>query len=80
MVNVLLPTEDMMLAMTGHGTILRRVNVQQLVLCCILCLAFIPWLGLMGAAVVTTISLVQGRIGFALAVRRAIPELSKRSQ
>jgi O-antigen/teichoic acid export membrane protein len=79
-VNMLLPTEDMMLAMTGHGTILRRVNVQQLVLCCILCLLLIPWLGLMGAAIVTTASLIQGRVGFAFAVRRAIPELSKRSR
>jgi O-antigen/teichoic acid export membrane protein len=74
-VNTLLPTEDMMLAMTGHGAILRRVNLQQLWVCCILCLVLIPWLGLMGAAIVTTISLIQGRIGFSLAVRRAIPEL-----
>jgi hypothetical protein len=29
----------------------------------------------MGAAIVTTISLIVGRIGFSRAVRRAIPEL-----
>ena len=74
-VNILLPTEDMMLAMTGHGMALRRVNLEQLVVCCILCLVLIPWFGLMGAAIVTTTSLIQGRIGFSLAVRRAIPEL-----
>jgi hypothetical protein len=37
----------------------------------------IPWLGLTGAAIVTTVSLVAGRVGFALGVRRVIPELSK---
>ncbi len=74
-VNVLLPTEDMILAMTGHGAILRRINLHQLWVCCVLCLVLIPWVGLMGAAIVTTISLIQGRIGFARAVRRAIPGL-----
>jgi O-antigen/teichoic acid export membrane protein len=74
-VNVLLPTEDMILAMTGHGAILRRINLHQLWVCCVLCLVLIPWVGLMGAAIVTTISLIQGRIGFARAVRRAIPQL-----
>jgi O-antigen/teichoic acid export membrane protein len=74
-VNILLPTEDMMLAMTGHGGILRRVNLQQLAVCCVLCLTLIPWLGLMGAAIVTSLSLIQGRVGFSLAVRRALPGL-----
>ncbi len=74
-VNILLPTEDMLLAMTGHGAALRRVNLQQLWMCCTLCLVLIPWLGLMGAAIVTTITLIQGRIGFSRAVRRAIPEM-----
>lgn len=74
-VNILLPTEDMILAMTGHGAALRRVNLQQLWVCCALCIALIPWLGLMGAAIVTTISLIQGRIGFSRAVRQTIPEL-----
>ncbi|HTI84902.1 MAG TPA: MATE family efflux transporter [Acetobacteraceae bacterium] len=74
-VNILLPTEDMILAMTGHGATLRRVNLQQLWVCCALCIVLIPWLGLMGAAIVTTISLIQGRIGFSRAVRQAIPEL-----
>jgi O-antigen/teichoic acid export membrane protein len=76
-VNIALPTEDMMLAMTGHGAVLRRLNLWQLMLCCLLCAVLIPWLGLTGAAIVTTVSLVAGRVGFALAVRRVIPELSK---
>ncbi len=76
-VNIALPTEDMMLAMTGHGAVLRRLNLWQLMLCCLLCAVLIPWLGLTGAAIATTVSLVAGRVGFALAVRRVIPELSK---
>lgn len=79
-VNILLPTEDMMLAMTGHGAVLRRVNLQQLAVCCILCLTLIPWLGLMGAAIVTSISLIQGRVGFFRAVRQAIPALKGSSR
>jgi O-antigen/teichoic acid export membrane protein len=75
-VNTMLPTQDMMLAMTGHSRILQRVNLQQLVVCCLLCGTLIPSFGLMGAALAATICLVQGRIGFAMAVRRAVPELS----
>jgi O-antigen/teichoic acid export membrane protein len=75
LVNVWLPTQDMMLAMTGHGRILQRVNLYQLVVCAVLCAALIPPFGLLGAALVTTICLVQGRIGFAFAVRRVIPQL-----
>jgi O-antigen/teichoic acid export membrane protein len=76
MVNILLPTQDMMLAMTGHGTLLRRLNLQQLAACALLCAALIPPLGMMGAAIVATLVLVQGRVSFALAVRRVIPQLA----
>lgn len=75
-VNTLLPTQDMMLAMTGHSRILQRINIQQLVVCCVLCACLVPPFGLMGSAVLATICLVQGRIGFARAVRRVVPELS----
>jgi O-antigen/teichoic acid export membrane protein len=75
-VNVLLPTQDMILAMTGHGSTLLRLNLQQLVVCCVLSAIMIPAFGLMGAAWLSTISLIQGRISFALAVRRVLPELS----
>jgi O-antigen/teichoic acid export membrane protein len=75
-VNILLPTQDMMLSMTGHGAILRRLNLQQLVVCCVLSGVLIPLFGMLGAAIVSTISLVQGRVSFALAVRRVLPELS----
>jgi O-antigen/teichoic acid export membrane protein len=77
-VNTLLPTQDMMLAMTGHSRILQRINLQQAILCGLLCATLIPAFHLLGAAIVATVCLVQGRIGFALAVRRVVPELSAR--
>lgn len=75
-VNIFLPTQDMMLAMTGHGALLRRLNIQQLVACLVLCALLIPPFGMMGAAVVATLGLIQGRVSFALGVRRAIPLLA----
>ena len=75
-VNIFLPTQDMMLSMTGHGGILRRLNLQQLATCCALSGGLIPPFGMMGAAVVSMICLIQGRVSFALAVRRALPQLS----
>ena len=75
LVNVFLPTQDTMLAMTGHGIILRRLNLQQLAVCCVLAPVLIPAFGLMGAAILSSISLMQGRVSFALAVRRVLPEL-----
>jgi O-antigen/teichoic acid export membrane protein len=74
-VNILVPTEDMMLSMTGHGQILRRVCLRQLLTCCVLCGALIPPFGVMGAALVNTICLIQGRVGFAVALRRVLPQL-----
>jgi O-antigen/teichoic acid export membrane protein len=79
-VNTLLPTQDMMLAMTGHSRILQRVNLQQFAVCLVLCAALIPPFRLVGAAWLATICLTQGRIGFALAVRRVVPELAARSR
>ncbi len=75
-VNAALPTQDMLLSMTGHGALLRRLNLHQLVVCCVLGAILIPPFGMMGAAVVSTVCLIQGRVSFALAVRRVLPELS----
>jgi O-antigen/teichoic acid export membrane protein len=75
-VNTFLPTQDMMLSMTGHGRTLRRLNIQQLLVCLVLSTVLIPGFGLMGAAILSTICLVQGRVSFALAVRRVLPELA----
>jgi O-antigen/teichoic acid export membrane protein len=76
LVNIWLPTQDMMLAMTGYGRLLQRVNMYQLATCSVLSAILIPTLGLLGVGLVSTICLIQGRIGFALAVRRVIPQLS----
>lgn len=42
LVNCLLPTQDVMLAMTGKGGVLRWLNAAQLASCCILCALLIP--------------------------------------
>lgn len=76
LVNVLLPTEDMMLTMTGHGRTLRALNLRQIAVCCVLGAVLIPPFGLMGAAILSAVVLIQGRVSFALAVRRVLPELS----
>jgi O-antigen/teichoic acid export membrane protein len=75
-VNIFFPTQDTMLSMTGHGRILRRLNLQQLIACCVLSGGLIPPFGMIGAAAVSTICLIQGRISFALAVRKVLPQLS----
>ncbi|HET6308118.1 MAG TPA: lipopolysaccharide biosynthesis protein [Rhodopila sp.] len=75
-VNTLLPTQDMVLSMTGHGDVLRRLNLQQLFACLALCAALIPPFGMMGAAIASSVCLIQGRVSFALAVRRVLPLLS----
>jgi O-antigen/teichoic acid export membrane protein len=74
--NVALPTQDMMLTMTGHGALLRRLGLWQFGLSLLLGLALVPAFGLMGAAVLSALGLVFGRISFALAVRRVLPQLS----
>lgn len=73
LVNCLLPTQDVMLAMTGKGGVLRWLNAAQLASCCILCALLIPPFGMMGAAVATAIIIAQGAIGATLAVIRLMP-------
>lgn len=73
LVNCLLPTQDVMLAMTGHGRVLRWLNAAQLVSCCVLCFALIPPFGMMGAAIATALFIAQGGIGTTLAVLKLMP-------
>ncbi|MFG1417835.1 oligosaccharide flippase family protein [Xanthobacter sp. V0B-10] len=68
LINCLLPTQDVMLAMTGHGRVLRWLNGAQLASCIILCFALIPPFGMIGAAVATSLFIAQGAIGTTLAV------------
>ncbi len=73
MINCLLPSQDVMLAMTGKGGILRWLNAAQLASCCILCAVLIPAYGMTGAALATAIFIAQGAIGTTLAVVRLMP-------
>lgn len=73
LINCLLSCQDIMLSMTGYGSVLRWLNTAQLVVCCTLCAVLIPPFGMMGAAVATAVFAAQGGIGTTLAVRRYLP-------
>lgn len=73
LVSCFLPSQDIVLAMTGHGSVLRWLNAAQLLSCCLLCAVLIPLYGMNGAAIATAIFMAQGAIGTALAVRRLLP-------
>lgn len=73
LINCLLPTQDVMLAMTGHGRVLRWLNGAQLASCIVLCFGLIPPFGMMGAAIATSLFIAQGGIGTTLAVLRLMP-------
>lgn len=74
LVNGLLSCQDVMLAMTGHGALLRRLNLLQLAVGLVLGATLIPSLGMTGAAIVGAATLAQGAIGTTLAVRRLMPQ------
>ena len=73
LVNCLLPCQDIILAMTGNGVWLRRLNLLQCATCLLLAAILIPAYGMLGAAVVTAVCIVQGAIGTTLVVRRILP-------
>lgn len=73
MINCMLPCQDIILAMTGHGTALRTLNLLQLAACIVLGAILLPWLGMMGAAILTAIIIAQGAIGTTWALRRLVP-------
>lgn len=66
MINCLLACQDILLAMTGHGRTLRRLNLLQLAVCVLLGAVLIPVFGMTGAAVVTALTVAQGAIGTTL--------------
>lgn len=77
MVNCLLACQDFLLAMTGKGHVLRRLNLLQLASCVVLGAVLIPLFGMTGAALVTALTVAQGAIGTTLAARRVLsPEPS----
>ncbi|HQS08337.1 MAG TPA: oligosaccharide flippase family protein [Xanthobacteraceae bacterium] len=73
LINCLLPCQDIVLAMTGHGGVLRWLNTAQLATCCLLGAVLIPLFGMTGAAVLTAIFIAQGAIGTTLVLRRLLP-------
>ena len=66
MIHCLLACQDILLAMTGHGRTLRRLNLMQLAACILLGAVLIPLFGMTGAAVVTALTIAQGAIGTTL--------------
>ncbi len=72
MINCLLPVQDVLLGMTGHGAVLRRLNVLQLAVGLVLSAALIPAFGLVGAALVAALVTAQGAIGTTLVARRLL--------
>ncbi|OYD84859.1 oligosaccharide flippase family protein [Azospirillum brasilense] len=66
MIHCLLACQDILLAMTGHGRTLRRLNLLQLAVCIVLGAVLIPVFGMTGAAVVTALTVAQGAIGTTL--------------
>ncbi|MFT0890940.1 lipopolysaccharide biosynthesis protein [Pseudochelatococcus sp. G4_1912] len=73
MINCLLPCQDIMLAMTGHGVALRALNLLQLGVCIVLGAILLPLWGMTGAAILTAIIIAQGAIGTTLVLRRVMP-------
>lgn len=72
LVNCLLPCQDVLLAMTGHGRWLRHLNLAQLATCILLGAVLIPAYGMTGAAALTAICIAQGAIGTTLMARRLV--------
>lgn len=68
----LLPCQDTLLAMTGHGAILRRFSLLQLALCLGLTLILTPVFGIRGAAAASATAWSIGALLCALAARRIL--------
>jgi O-antigen/teichoic acid export membrane protein len=73
LVNCLLPCQDIVLAMTGHGYWLQRLNLLQFATCLVLASVLIPAYGMLGAALVAAATIIQGAVGTTLVVRRVLP-------
>ncbi len=73
LVSCLLPCQDIVLAMTGHGAYLRTLNLIQFITCVVLGALLLPAFGASGAALVAAIGVAQGAIGTTLMLRRVMP-------
>jgi len=73
-INALYATQDVLLAMTGHGAALRVLNLLQLGTILLLS-PFLVWqLGALGAALATALATAQGGFGTAMIARVCVPE------
>ncbi len=77
-VNALYACQDTLLAMTGRGETLKRLNLMQLAVMLSLSFLLIPPFGAMGAAIATAVTTAQGALGTAMAVSLLLPTLQPR--
>ena len=68
----LLPCQDTLLAMTGHGAVLQRLSLFQLAACIGLTLVLTPMFGIRGAACASAMVWITGALGCAIAARRVL--------
>jgi hypothetical protein len=71
--NCLLPRQDLVHAMAGHGRRLQQLSIAQFLTGCVLAAILVPQFGMIGAAAVGAWTLAQGAIGTTLMVRRLMP-------
>lgn len=72
-INALYTGQDVLLAMTGNGGTLQRLNLAQLVVVLLLSVSFIPLIGASGAALATAIATAQGGLGAAMVAASLLP-------
>ena len=77
MANGLFSCQDILLAMTGRGDVLRRLNLLQLAVGLLLCGVLIPAFGLPGAALSASLVVLQGALGTHWAARRYVLNTQK---
>ena len=75
LINSLFSCQDIMLAMTGNGSVLRWLNFGQLVMCAFAGAVLIALYGMLGAAIISSIVIAQGAIGTTFMVRRLMPQV-----
>jgi len=71
--NALFTGQDVVLAMTGHGRILQRINLMQFVVCCVIGALLIPHMQMMGAAIASAVPLAMGCTASSMAVAWLLP-------
>lgn len=76
LINAVFCCQDVLLAMTGHGRLLSRLNMLQFLLGLVLMLILVPWHGAEGAAVAVAAVTAIGALGTSAAVRVMMPPVA----